>query len=29
MIDVRKATWLDFHIQSLKLNPIDLHYLKP
>ncbi len=29
MIDGRKATWFDFHIESLKLNHIDLHYLKP
>ena len=29
MIDGRKATWFDFHIASLKLNHIDLHYLKP
>jgi enterochelin esterase-like enzyme len=29
MIDGRKATWFDFHIESLRLNHIDLHYLKP
>lgn len=29
MIDGRKASWFDFHIESLKLNHIDLHYLKP
>lgn len=29
MIDGRKSTWFDFHIESLKLNHIDLHYLKP
>ena len=29
MIDGRKATWFDFHIESLHLNHIDLHYLKP
>lgn len=29
MIDGRKATWFDFHIESLKHNQIDLHYLKP
>jgi len=29
MIDGRKATWFDFHIESLQLNHIDLHYLKP
>lgn len=29
MIDGRKATWFDFHIESFKLNHIDLHYLKP
>lgn len=28
MIDGRKDTWFDFHIESLKLNHIDLHYLK-
>jgi endo-1,4-beta-xylanase len=29
MIDGRKATWFDFHLESLRLNHIDLHYLKP
>jgi len=29
MIDGRKVTWFDFHIESLLLNHIDLHYLKP
>jgi endo-1,4-beta-xylanase len=29
MIDGCKASWFDFHIESLKLNHIDLHYLKP
>lgn len=29
MIDGRKSTWFDFHIESLRLNHIDLHYLKP
>jgi len=29
MIEGRKATWFDFHIESLKLNQIPLHYLKP
>ena len=29
MIDGRKTTWFDFHIESIKLNHIDLHYLKP
>ncbi len=29
MIEGRKATWFDFHIESLKLNHIDLHCLKP
>ncbi len=29
MIDGRKATWFDFHLESLQLNHIDLHYLKP
>jgi endo-1,4-beta-xylanase len=29
MIDGRKASWFDFHIESLRLNHIDLHYLKP
>ncbi len=29
MIDGRKATWFDFQIESLKLNHIGLHYLKP
>lgn len=29
MIDGRKATWFDFHIESLQLNHIDLHYLNP
>lgn len=29
MIDGRKATWFDFQIESLKLNKIPLHYLKP
>ena len=29
MIDGRKAAWFNFHIDSLKLNHIDLHYLKP
>lgn len=29
MIDGRKARWFDFHIESLKLNHIDLHHLKP
>lgn len=28
MIDGRKATWFDFHIESLKLNQVPLHYLK-
>jgi hypothetical protein len=26
MIDGRKATWFDFHIESLKLNEVPLHY---
>jgi hypothetical protein len=30
MIDGRRrGTWFDFHIESLKLNHIDLHYLRP
>jgi enterochelin esterase-like enzyme len=29
MIDGRKDTWFDFHVESLKLNHIKLHYLKP
>ncbi|WP_395742128.1 alpha/beta hydrolase [Prosthecobacter sp.] len=29
MIDGRKSTWFDFHIESLKLNQIPLHYLQP
>ncbi len=29
MIDGRKASWFDFHLESLRLNHIDLHYLKP
>lgn len=29
MIDGRKDTWFDFHIESLKLNQVPLHYLKP
>jgi endo-1,4-beta-xylanase len=29
MIDGRKATWFDFHIESLKGNQVPLHYLKP
>jgi enterochelin esterase-like enzyme len=29
MIDGRKATWFDFHIESLKLNKVPLHYFKP
>jgi hypothetical protein len=29
MIDVRKATWFDFQIESLKPNQIPLRYLKP
>ena len=28
MIDGRKDTWFDFHIESLKLNKVPLHYLK-
>lgn len=26
MIDGRKATWFDFHVESLKLNQVPLHY---
>lgn len=26
MIEGRKATWFDFHIESLKLNQVPLHY---
>lgn len=29
MIDGRKATWFDFHVESLKLNQVPLHYLQP
>lgn len=29
MIDGRKDTWFDFQVESLKLNKIPLHYLKP
>jgi enterochelin esterase-like enzyme len=29
MIDGRKATWFDFHVESLKGNQVALHYLKP
>lgn len=29
MIDGRKDTWFDFQIESLKLNQVPLHYLKP
>jgi len=29
MIDGRKATWFDFHIESLKRNQVTLHYHKP
>ena len=29
MIEGRKATWFDFHIESLKLNHVPLHYHKP
>ncbi|WP_395738082.1 alpha/beta hydrolase [Prosthecobacter sp.] len=29
MIDGRKSTWFDFHIESLKLNQVPLHYLQP
>lgn len=29
MIDGRRSTWFDFHIESLRLNHIDLYYLKP
>jgi endo-1,4-beta-xylanase len=29
MIDGRKDTWFDFHIESLRLNKVPLHYLKP
>lgn len=29
MIDGRKDTWFDFQIESLKLNHVPLHYLKP
>jgi enterochelin esterase-like enzyme len=28
MIDARRKTWFDFHIESLKLNAIPLHFLK-
>jgi enterochelin esterase-like enzyme len=29
MIDGRRGTWFDFHIESLRLNQIELHYLRP
>jgi enterochelin esterase-like enzyme len=29
MIDGRKGTWFDFHIESLKLNHVALHYVQP
>ncbi len=29
MIDGRRDTWFDFHIESLRLNQIELHYLRP
>jgi endo-1,4-beta-xylanase len=29
MIDGRKDTWFDFHIESLKLGQVSLHFLKP
>lgn len=29
MIDGRQSTWFDFHIESLKLNQVPLHYLQP
>lgn len=29
MIEGRKGTWFDFHVESLKLNHIALHYQKP
>ena len=29
MIEGRKAIWFGFHIESLKLNRVPLHYLKP
>lgn len=29
MIDGRKDTWFDFHIESLKANKVPLHYRKP
>jgi hypothetical protein len=29
MIEGRKATWFDFHVESLKLNGVPLHFLDP
>lgn len=29
MIDGRRATWFDFHLESLKLNLVSLHYHQP
>lgn len=29
MIDGRIATWFDFHVESLKLNAVQLHFLEP
>jgi hypothetical protein len=29
MIDGRKHTWFDFHVESLKSNKISLRYLTP
>ena len=28
MIDGRKATWFDFHVESLKLNAVPLHFYR-
>jgi len=29
LIDGRKATWFDFHLESLKLGQVGLHYFQP
>jgi enterochelin esterase-like enzyme len=29
MIDGRIATWFDFHVESLRLNQVPLHFLRP